>query len=683
MKKNDTLAECLGHYRQWDNDITQRITRKFGWNDVTDAYYGKLPDDWPFESKTVDPRIRTNLIEKNARLTGGRITGRVLPVENGDNIKARMIQALIDYQWRMATDGGTMQTKISISDIDTRLYNSKFALVEWKVVKNPDGTTKYEGNEIKPLDIRDCGHDAGMSHIRDAKWFQHRQWVYLDDMEKAVDSDGNPIFKNLAYIRKRLEDDTSDTRTEYTPHLMSLQGREDNLGKDKAFPMIKIVTEYREDKWITFSPTYEKIIREIDNPYDHGKIPIVQLRYHPIQDDPLGENEVESVIPLWRAIQAVMCAYLDEVILKLRPPLKIIEGQARMETIFFEPEAQWMMNRPDAVTEYQSNYAASIEYFQATYTALVSALNTAMNTMSQGVSNLNGTQGDKTATEVNSSTRQQNAIDQKNMSDLAEFIRDFVGMWIANNQQFLFSNPKKHYLIIKVIGQDKWNFFQKMGFTDTYVPDEAQKTIADILVQNPNTTESQLSQMYESAQMPKKPIILNPQEKNPALYQMVPKMSVGESGEEADLYIEKGDIEGMYDFIPDIQSLSITESEEKQIARNKAIQLLTTNGQVLQLLEQEGFRPKVKDLFVSQLEDIGLNDADRFFEKIENVQQPTTGLEAGGQGSAQGGTPQGTSGATQIPRGAIQNIMPKGMEGVSQTISSNQSQQPMAQAGRV
>ncbi len=682
MKKSDTLQECLSHYRQWDNDITQRMTRKFGWNDVTDAYYGRLPDDWPFESRTVDPRIRTNLIEKNSRLTGGRITGRVLPVENGDNIKARMIQALIDYQWRMATDGGTMQTKIGVSDIDTRLYNSKFCLVEWRVVKNSDGTIKYEGNELKPLDIRDCGMDAAASHIRDAKWFQHRQWVYLDDMERAVDSDGKPLFKNLAYIRKRIEDDISDTRTEYTPHLMSIQGREDHLGKDKAFPMIKIVTEYREDRWITFSPTYEVEVRNIGNPYDHGKIPVVQLRYHPIQDDPLGENEVESVIPLWRAIQAVMCAYLDEVILKLRPPLKIIEGQARVETIFFEPEAQWMLSRPDAVTEYQSNYAAAIEYFQATYTSLVSALNTAMNTMSQGVSNLNGTQGDKTATEIASSTRQQNAIDQKNMSDLSEFIRDFVGMWIANNQQFLFSDPKKHYLIIKIIGKDKWNFFQKMGFDETYVPDEAQRTIADVMIQNPDTTASQLAQMYESAKMPRNPVVLNPQEKNPALYEMVPKMSVGKSGEEADLYIEKGDIEGMYDFIPDIQSLSITESEEKQIARNKAIQLLTTNGQVLQLLQEEGFRPKVKDLFVSQLEDIGLNDADRFFEKIENVQQPipsqTIGLETGNQGGSKGGPPQGPSGATPVSGGAIQNIMPKGMAGVSQALPANQSQQPMA-----
>lgn len=660
-KQDDLILELSSHYEAWNEDVQKRINRKFGWKDVTDTYYGVLPDDWPFETRVVDPRVRTILIEKNARITGGRITGRVVPRENTDTIKARIMQQLLDYQWQMADEGGSMQTKLSICDMDARLYNSKFVLVEWRVKKDKDGKVVYEGNEIKPLDIRDCGIDPAASHIRDAKWFQVRQWVYLDDLERAVDSEGKPIFQNLDYIRRRLAEKISDTRTEYLPRLMQIQGREDRLGKDEAFPMIKIVTEYRRDKWITFSPTYKVILREIDNPYDHGKIPVAQLRYHPIQDDPLGENEVEAVIPLWRALQAVLCGYLDGTLLELNKPLKIIEGAARMETIVYKPQAQWLVSRQDAVMEHQTS-TSSIQYFQSTYMALVSAINTAMGAMSQGVSNIDPTQDKKTATEIKASMRQQTAVDQKNLIDFGEFIKDIISMWISNNQQFLFSNEDKHYLIIKVIGKDNWEFFKKAGFADTSIPYEAQQTIADIIAQNPNTTEDELGQMIEAAKLPKHAVVLNPKEKNPAKLKFASKLELKDFGDEADLYITKEDIEGQYDFIPDIRVMSINYAEERQAGRQAALQTLTTNPVVLQLLSSEGYKPKIKELLEATLEDAGLKDPERFFEKLERQnEQPQTNATEGAQ--AMGGV---------FPTG--QN---EGMGGANQALPSLPGEQQM------
>ncbi len=662
-QKENLITELTSHYQDWTNDITQRINRKFGWRDVTDTYYGILPSDWPFESKIVDPRVRTILIEKNSRLTGGRITGRVVPVENADVVKARIMQALLDYQWRRAEEGGSMQTKLSICDLDARLYGSKFVLVEWRVRKDKDGNVLYEGNEIKPLDIRDCGIDPTASHIRDAKWFQLRQWVFLDDLEKAVDSEGKPLFSNLSVIKEKLEDKISDTRTEYNPRVLEIQGREDRLGKDKAFPMIKIVTEYRRDRWITFSPTYNVILRDIPNPYDHGKIPIAQLRYHPIQDDPLGENEVEPVIPLWRAIQALLCGYMDEVILKLGNPLIAIERSYRPETINFSPRAIWSVDRPDAITPFRFD-ANSTQYFQSTYLALTSALNTAMGALSQGVSNVDPTQEKKTATEIRGSLRQQTAIDQKNLTDLGEFLRDIISMWIANNQQFLFSDESKHYQIIKVIGKDNWEFFKKAGFSDTDIPIEAQQTIADIIAQNPDTTEDQLQEMIEAAKLPKQAVVLNPKEKNPAKYQFAPKLKTSEIGDEADLYVTKEDIEGQYDFIPDIRMMTISEGEERQAGRQAAISTLTTNPVVLQLLQGEGYKPKIKELLEATLEDTGLKDPERFFEKINEQPQLPAQTNANRPPQVLGGT--------------VPNSQNEGMAGLPQTPPPPELQQPMA-----
>ena len=97
-KDEKIINEVTEHYKAWTDDNDIRRTRKNGWNDITDAYYGKLPDDWPFTSKTVDPRIRTSIIEKNARLINSKLRGRLVPRETGDVLKARIQNVVIDFQ---------------------------------------------------------------------------------------------------------------------------------------------------------------------------------------------------------------------------------------------------------------------------------------------------------------------------------------------------------------------------------------------------------------------------------------------------------------------------------------------------------------------------------------------------------------------------------------------------------
>ncbi|GIW70199.1 MAG: hypothetical protein KatS3mg101_0946 [Patescibacteria group bacterium] len=506
---DDLLPQLLERYSFWTQDIQTRITRKNGWNDVMDAYYGVLPEDWPFRMKIVDPRIRTILQEKNSRLLGNRISGRVLPRENGDTIKARIHQAILDYQWDKVSYGGSMQQKLSMADLNTRLYGSQFALVLWRVEKDEEDKIVYEGNDLQLLDIRDCGIDPAAKSIRDAKWFQVRQWVYLEDLEKQLDSKGKPIFRNIDIIRKNLKDKVSDKRNDYTPRVKQIRGLEDRLGMDREFPMIEIVTEYRKDKWITFSPQHSVVLREIENPYNHGDIPVVQLTYHRLDDDPIGESEVEPVIPLWKALQALVSSYIEEVLLKMRPPLKVIRGSAAIETILYSPDALWLVDRPDAITEVVSS-GNSIQYFQTTYTSLVSAINSAMGGMSMGISNIDPNANKRTATEVKASVRQQTTVDQKNLVDLSDFIKDFVRMWISNNQQFLFTQEKSYY-VQKIIGVENYNVFRKAGFDQTIIPPEVDQQVADIIAQNPDITDFEIEQIREAGRVPKYPVILNPQ----------------------------------------------------------------------------------------------------------------------------------------------------------------------------
>jgi len=678
----DILNEVNSHYNAWTDDVNIRMTRKNGWNDITDAYYGKLPDDWPFTSRTSDPRIRTALLEKNARLVNGKLKGRLTPREGGDIVSAKIQNSLLDYQWDEAQFGGSMNVKIAMSDMDTRLYCSKFGLVTWKCEYNEDGSIKFEGNEFQPLDIRDCGMDFSATHIKNAKWFQYRTWEYVEDLQNAKDVDGKPLYKNIAFIKADIaaqEADsskgTSERKNDYTSHVKQLQGLQDRVGTDIAFPLIEVVHELREDRWIDFSPTHNAIIRDIESPYELKKIHVVQLRYYPLQDDALGESEVESVIPLWRAIQATLCGYMDEVILKMRPPLKIIEGAVRLETVVYNPEAQWLMNRPDAVTEMQSSGQA-IQYFQSTYSALVSAFNNAMGGLSQGTSAADPNNPQKTATEVKAVAAQQNVRDQKNQSDLGEFIKDIMMFWLANNKQFIFSDPKKTDFLIRVVGQENFAYFKQAGLDAMDLSPSAAQTIADIVQQNPNTSQGEMDQMTQAGSLPRYPVVVNPNEKNPMKIQLKPKMKVNETGDVADISMVPDDLDGNYDYIADVKSMAAGSEQEQMNGQQNMINTLLTgpsSTNVIQLLQGEGYRLKVKEMLSDSFENLGANDPERYFEKVQtqpNVQQ-TTGQP--GQpviNPTQAGAPQ---------MGGIQSPQPgPGLPQLPQAHPPGSPQQPMA-----
>ena len=90
------------------------------------------------------------------------------------------------------------------------------------------------------------------------------------------------------------------------------------------------------------------------------------------------------------------------------------------------------MNSQDAVMEH-SGSGEPLKYFQTTYSALVSAFNTAMGDSSQGVGGVDPFNPDKTATEVRKMDKQQNVRDQDNQNALSDALKDMMIMWISNN----------------------------------------------------------------------------------------------------------------------------------------------------------------------------------------------------------------------------------------------------------
>jgi len=642
------LVEVKAHYQDWTDDRDTRMTRENGWNDILDAFFGRLPDNFPYNSQVVDPRLRTTLIEKKARLTNGKLRGRVVPREGTDIIKARIQNALLDFQWDNAMDGGSMNHKWGNMDQDTRLFASSFGLTTWKYDEDEDGKPIFNGNEFKTIDARDIGM-GDCDNIRNAKWAQVSEWLNMEELESENQVPGKPKYPGLPELKEQMSFDSQDRRdNNYVSRIKSLKGLTDRLGEDKSFPVLEVVTEYRVDRWITFSPKHSVVLRDIDNPYDHGKIPLVQLKYFPLSDDPWGESEVESVLPLWRAIQYTLNGYLDTMNIHMKPPLKIVEGQVRMETIEYGPEATWIVNSLDAIEEHQGT-GEPLQYFQTTYSSLVSAFNTAMGDSSQGVGGVDPFNPDKTATEVKKMDKQQNVRDQDNQNALSDAIQDMMLMWISNNKQFLFANEDMHEYLMKIVGEKEFAFFKRSGLDEEILDAGSAQTIADaIQQQGGDISDLQLQELTNAGTTPRFPVVENPNETDPEKISIKPKMRLDETGTEAEISMIPDDLNGVVNYIPDVKSMASGADADFREARKQATELVFNNPAVIQLLQAEGKRPNATEIIKEIFEESGTRDADRFFTNIDAAEQGALSPDGSQQGLQQPGL-QGPPTAPPIP----------------------------------
>lgn len=634
MTTPDILLECLQHYEKGTQDNDQRRLRENGWNDVVKAYMGKLPNDWPYLAMVTDPIIRTSILEKTSRLFNGRLRGRLVPREGGDILKAKVNNALLDYQWDSATEGGAMIEKWALMDMQTRLYGASFALTYWCVKKDKDGKILFEGNEMKVLDNRDVFVDFTAAHTRSAKWVQVREWKKIEDLEAENEAAGGELYKNLGAIRDLLTknhttpNNGGDRRdNKYESVIKQLRGLEDRIGEDMAFPTLEVVTEYRHDEWITFLPRLKIIIREIDNAYDHHQIPVIQLRYYPVGDDIYGESEVESVLPISRAISAVLCGAIDEINLRMKPPIKIANNETvRMDTIEYGPNALWLVGQNQSNVEQLQTTGEVINNFSSMYSALKSAYQNAMGELSQGTSEIDPFTPDKTATEINATTRQQRSRDQYNQLYLEQALKDQMMLWIANNQQFLFSEEGKSYMAIRVLGKDTIKELQQAGLDQIRLDSDGLAEIQNILaeVMTDDFDMGMVEEMAKTMRVPQYPVITNPAGKELGEMGIKPKLTMDKRESGGFLYITPDDMQGMYDYIPSVSSMALNSDEVKKGGREKAFNMLLLPAVTQQLMAEQQ-RVKVKELLVQVLEDNGINNADEFFEQAEPAGIPGAG----------------------------------------------------------
>jgi hypothetical protein len=614
-QERKVFRDCITHYELAKNDLDARIP---DW-DKKDELFRSFIDEtkWPYQSVVFDPRVFTAIFEKTARLMANKPRGRMVPREGGDAIGAKINNELLSFQWdeNERVDSTPMLAKWAMMDQNARKYGASFALVKWQYQtckKKVDGKlvnkTTYDGPDFKPLINRDCLANPSYSSVK--SWFDYREYVTLKELEYTNDSARTePVYKNLDLLRDALDSDEAkgaDTRqSNWTSKNKSIKGLEDFLGSDTTNKTIEVVTEYSPERWVTFAPKHGVILRDIPNPMDHGQIPIVQLKYYPVDDDLYGLSEIEPVERLQRAINALLNQYLDNINISLYTPLKIRATGVQMHTIEFGPGKKWIMNDPTTDVVPFQTAGQGVQEFASTYRFLVSAMQEALGETSAISSGAMPGAPEKTATEIKSSDVQRNARDNYNQMYLSEALKKQMLFWHSMDRQFLFSDPSTQQKVIRIVGKEALRYFQGAGLDKESLSHEAATSIAGAGAPDINDQEFAT---------PNFPVNVDGE--------MIPKMTMDDTGEMGTLVLEPEDLMGEYDYVPDVESMSLP-SDAVTIAAQRAMVESASLPVHQQALALEGYKIKLKELEEDYYAKLGLKDADKYYEKLP--QQPAAG----------------------------------------------------------
>lgn len=642
-QEQKAFTEVHSHYALAKQDLEQRIRRSNGFDDADKMFASYIDEsNWPYSSMIYDPRPYTMILEKSARLIGAKPKGRLVPREGGDTLGAYINNELLSFEWDDNVRlGESMVSKWIMMDQNARKYGSSFAMVKWRWeqrVQEGKKVTFYDAPDMMVCDPRNVLANPSYTYIN--KWFQYREYPTYDELRQVNDAARTaPTYKNLDILRDTIKEQTNkgargDNRsTQYMNQNKSMRGLDDFMGRDEVYKPIEIVTEYRADRWITIAVRQGVVIRDIPNPYKHGEIPVVQLKYYPLPDDLYGNSELEPVAKLVKGLNAHLSAYSDRAALRLRPPLHVNAVNVKMHTLEWTPEAKWLMNKPGEDVQMMNVNAGEDGAFQNIYNVFLGAMQTAVGEQSQGYSNVNpmDDQGRVTATEIKMGAFTRNVRDNMNQIFLSEALKKQIMFWHSMNQQFMFSTKTDQVKILRIVGRDAVEFFNRQGLSDVLPTDQ---DVADEM--------GDFQEPYIPG--PRFPVEMGGEVK--------PKFEPDVMGEGGNLYIEPGDLLGTYDYIPDIESMKAPSDEEQGRKLNELIALLV-NPAIGQMLAAEGKRPKISEIIIKAMEATKvIKDADAYFESLPGGGVNESQIIQGGVAGAAGGVPgQGSNGANGMAKG--------------------------------
>lgn len=449
---------------------------------------------YPHNARVFDPRIFRIIETITPRMVANEPTGSFYPVEAGDVATNEMLKALMKYDWRRAV----MFPKLVQFVKSLLLFGTAFGRTYWDyreaqkirmVPKQINGKNvwtpknnevidicEYDGPNFEVLNIYDCFPDPNATNLDNMRWFIYRTFKTLDELENENDARGAEYWKNLDVLREALKGNIKDNKTRtfaaaatdisYREHRRTMLSTEELHGEDKSNPEFVVLVRYTKDKWVYAVPEYGIVIRDVENPYFHGQLPIVYGVDYPYPGELYGMGEIEPLDRIQRAINAVLNQRLDNVQLVLRNMWKVKKNSGvDMHTLVSAPGNIVTTDDMDAIKMFEVPDVTGPTFVQ-TMNYLTSAMQngSAITDYTQGIDSTQNT-GNKTATGVRLIQQEANAqFKLKIQLFNTMVIERIANLWKDMRIQYTTETQK-----IRILGRNEVKYLREkteLGTTD-------------------------------------------------------------------------------------------------------------------------------------------------------------------------------------------------------------------------
>lgn len=260
--------------------------------------------------------------------------------------QASVINNLLTYQWQRAG----MRLKMYDYIKDSLMFSKGYVKVGWKfqrktktymepvVGKNDEITfEERKKNELEHddpcidiIDPYDIYVDPDATCLEDAAYVIHRKTVALDEVKD------NPNYHNVGKIKSASNNQYDDKQARYNDNVPQ---------KDKHKDDVEILEYWGADDRLIVVANKSVVLRDTPNPYNHKKIPFVELDDYRDPHRYYGQSELSVIDPLQREVNSIRNQRRDYDNLALNPVVRMVPGTLRNpNSAVMAPGNVWMVS---------------------------------------------------------------------------------------------------------------------------------------------------------------------------------------------------------------------------------------------------------------------------------------------------------------------------------------------------
>lgn len=275
----------------------------------------------------------------------------------------RVVQDLLGYQWVHMG----MREKMYDYIKDSLMYSKGFVKVSWNfqtktktymepVVGKDDKITfekkeksavEYDDPMVEVVDPFDVYVDPDATSLGDATYVIHRKTVPLEEIKQ------NPNYSNTDKIS--MKDKKGIQTSNYTHDYLDEETRfaEGPPQKDGYKDLVEILEYWESDRLIVVA-NRSTVLRDTPNPYNHKKLPFVELDDYRDPHKFYGQSELSVIDPLQREINAIRNQRRDYDNLALNPVVRMVPGTLRNpNSAVMSPGNVWMVSDLNSMDVFQ------------------------------------------------------------------------------------------------------------------------------------------------------------------------------------------------------------------------------------------------------------------------------------------------------------------------------------------